>query len=237
LILGCGRSGTSIFGELFEQLPNYHYYSEPSFETVLDLDFANPVAVKVPTESHGHLATPGLSFPLPTLLSHVPASNRVYWQVRHPLDTIASLKVGISKNWGHHPRPPDWEDCLSLPLVQRCAHHWAYINTIGYQAVENLAKVCKFEDMLADPHKFSQNICVDIGLNISSCASELSSWSRRVQNTNNSKFIEAKTSRAYSTTDHNVRIGRWRENLSGDDLEQVVPIVRKAAKQFAYELP
>ena len=28
-ILGCGRSGTSIFGELFEAIPGYTYYSEP----------------------------------------------------------------------------------------------------------------------------------------------------------------------------------------------------------------
>ena len=31
LILGCGRSGTSIFGELLEHLAPYTYYSEPAF--------------------------------------------------------------------------------------------------------------------------------------------------------------------------------------------------------------
>jgi hypothetical protein len=29
VVLGCGRSGTSIFGELFEALPGFTYLSEP----------------------------------------------------------------------------------------------------------------------------------------------------------------------------------------------------------------
>lgn len=28
-VLGCGRSGTSIFGELFAALPGFRYWSEP----------------------------------------------------------------------------------------------------------------------------------------------------------------------------------------------------------------
>ena len=39
IILGCGRSGTSIFGELFEHIPGYMYYSEPPFDVVVDLCF------------------------------------------------------------------------------------------------------------------------------------------------------------------------------------------------------
>lgn len=33
-ILGCGRSGTSIFGELFEAFPGYRYWSEPHLAEV-----------------------------------------------------------------------------------------------------------------------------------------------------------------------------------------------------------
>ena len=67
-------------------------------------------------------------------------------------------------------------------------------------------------------------------------ASELSAWSLRVQDTNNEKFVEAKTSRNYSRPDHNKRIGRWKENLCHDDLLQVIPIVINAARLFGYEL-
>jgi len=68
---------------------------------------------------------------------------------RHPLDTIASLRVGIAKNWGHHPKPPDWRDWLARPLVERCAHHWAYLNTVGYEAVRHLATVTRFSCMVS----------------------------------------------------------------------------------------
>ena len=102
MILGCGRSGTSIFGELFEQLPDYLYRSEPPFTDVIDDDFASPLAFKIPRESEGFSPDPGLSFPLAALLRKRPVM-RFFWIVRHPLDTVCSLRVGIGKNWGHHP--------------------------------------------------------------------------------------------------------------------------------------
>ena len=37
LILGCGRSGTSIFGELFESLPGFSYLSEPDLDAICSL--------------------------------------------------------------------------------------------------------------------------------------------------------------------------------------------------------
>ena len=98
-ILDCGRSGTSIFGELFQQLNNYTYFSEPLYEELLKFNNKNPVAVKVPRESTGYPSDPGLSFPLSQYLKLLPGSKTVFWQVRNPLDTICSLKVGISNYW------------------------------------------------------------------------------------------------------------------------------------------
>lgn len=80
IILGCGRSGTSIFGELFEHLASYTYHSEPPFAALTTLDYASSVAVKVPKESTGFPPTAGLSFPLETLLATVPEPRKMYWQ-------------------------------------------------------------------------------------------------------------------------------------------------------------
>ncbi len=237
LILGCGRSGTSIFGELFESVPGYTYHSEPEFGHLAELSFQTPVAVKVPKESEGYPATPGLSFPLDVMLSVIPKPCKIYWQVRHPLDAIASLRPGISNNWGHHPRPPDWQDWVDRPLVEQCAHHWNYINTIGFQQVKHLVAICRFESMINDPASFAHNICRDIGCDPDECTASLQAWADRVQDTNNDKFVEARTSRRYSRLDHKNRIGRWRENLNAEDLSQIVPIVREAASAFGYELP
>ena len=64
MILGCGRSGTSIFGELFEALKPYRYQSEPAYEELKWDEDLIPLAVKVPRESVNYLSSPGLSFPL-----------------------------------------------------------------------------------------------------------------------------------------------------------------------------
>lgn len=236
LILGCGRSGTSIFGEFFEHLPSYTYYSEPPFERLKTMDYSTPIAIKVPKESPGFLSSPGLSFPLDELLGTLSEPRRLYWQIRNPLDTICSLRVGISKNWGHHPQPPDWQDWLSRPLVERCAHHWHYINSIGYAQVAHLVKLTQFEDMISRPLEFAYSVCEDVGVDMKIYESNIREWAQRVQNTNNPHFVEAQTSRPYSRPDHQVRVGRWKENLSDAEIESILPIIQETAAKFGYEI-
>ena len=237
MILGCGRSGTSIFGELFDHLVPFTYYSEPAYAELLKLDFTRPIAVKVPKESPDYRPPEGLSFPVEHLLATLPGPWCFYWIIRHPLDTIASLRVGISKNWGHHPRPPDWRGWLGRPLLERCAHHWNHINSVGFQQVKHLVQVKRFEEMIEEPLLFARTVCQDAGLEVEGHEDELSSWAKRVQNSNNEHFIEAKTSRPYSRPDHSVRVGRWKENLDTTDIEIVVPLIRATAKQFGYAIP
>jgi hypothetical protein len=236
IILGCGRSGTSIFGELFQQLLNYTYLSEPLYEELLKLNYKNPIAVKVPRESPGYPPDSGLSFPLSQYFEVLPGSKTVFLQVRNPLDTICSLKVGISKNWGHHPRPPDWQDWLDKPLITRCAHHWNYINTVSFDRVKNIAVVTRFEDLILEPLNFAKKICSYAGIDSELNKTSLELWAKRVQNSNNNDFVEAYTSRAYSTDDHRVRVNRWKENMKKEEVEQVVPIIKEAAGNFNYNI-
>jgi len=236
VVLGCGRSGTSIFGELFEHLPGYTYRSEPPFADVLDADYDTPQAFKVPKESPGHAPTQGLPFPLDALLAAVPGRLKLYWQVRHPLDAIASLRVGIANDWGHHPRPPDWRAWLSRPLVERCAHHWAHINAMGFAEVAEHAEAMRFEDLIAAPADFARRVCEGVGLDPAACAAGIDAWAGRVQDTDNSRFVEARTSRRYSRPDHTRRVGRWRENLTQAQVRAVTPIVSGAARVHGYAL-
>ncbi len=235
LILGCGRSGTSIFGELFEHLPNYTYHSEPYFATLADFDYQQPIAIKVPKESPEYPPDAGLSFPLNALFELIP-SLVIFWQVRHPLDTICSLKVGISKNWGHHPQPPDWKNWLSEPLIKQCAHHWSYLNSVGYQQVASVATITRFENMIQAPQLFAERICQQVGVDTQLYQNEIATWAKRVQNSNTNDFIEAKTSRPYSTNDHTVRIGRWKENMTLKEKRLITPLIEETASTFGYEL-
>ncbi len=236
MILGCGRSGTSIFGEMFDYIGDYSYTSEPPFEDVVNSDYSTPQAFKVPRESDTFDPDPGLSFPLSAVMRCAP-DMRFFWIVRHPLDAISSLRVGISQNWGHHPRPPDWQHWLNRPLVEQCAYHWSFLNSVGFDQISEIATVVRFETMISDPNGFVGSVCDAIGIEHPCQTARVGEWVKRIQNENNAEFVEAKTSRPYSRPDHSVRIGRWRENLSTADVARVLPIVAHAGKSHGYELP
>lgn len=234
MILGCGRSGTSIFGELFASVAPYKYTSEPVFSEVMAADYHSTAqAFKVPRECEEYPPDPGLSFPIDVLKQHAP-HMKFFWIVRHPLDAICSLRVGISKDWGHHPKPLDWEAWLDRPLIERCAHHWAYLNSVGFERVANIACVVKFEDMIMSPEGFVETVAIELGIGSLNTQEAVRDWVRRVQNTNNEHFVEAMTSRSYSRKDHTVRIGRWHENLSSEELDQALPIISNGASTFGY---
>ena len=235
MILGCGRSGTSIFGELFDGLGPYAYESEPAFRDVVDRPGDQAWAVKVPRESEGFSPDAGLSFPLAALLESHP-SMKFFWIVRHPLDAISSLKIGIGQNWRHHPRPPDWKNWLTKPLAEQCAHHWAYINSHGYERVGGLAELVFFEDMIRDPHSFASGVCKTLGIPQEENEVPLCKWAERVQDSNNAQFVEAMTSRSLSRPDHSVRVGRWRENLSIDEARAASRIVAGVSQKFGYDV-
>lgn len=234
LILGCGRSGTSIFGELFAQVEGYTYLSEPDYDQLHQLDYRQPSAVKVPRESAAFPPDKGLSFPLQDWLALVPEPKTIFWQVRHPLDTICSLRVGISRNWGHHPQPPDWRKWLDKPLLEQCAYHWLYINTIGFASVKDYAILNRYEEMLLDKSSWLQNIAKQLGWD-SAQLQHAQAWSQRVQNTHNQQYQEAETSSAYSTKDHRVKVGRWQENLSQQEADMLWERVKDVAEGFGYE--
>ncbi len=236
-ILGCGRSGTSIFGEFFQHLPMYTYYSEPPFSNLKDFDYSNPIAFKVPTPSDQQGSSFGLPFRMEQLWEVLPEPRVIFWQVRHPLDAICSLRVGIAKDWGHHPRPHDWQQWLEKPLLQRCAHHWNYINTRGYDQLKDVAVVNRFEEMILATEQAAHRICESASIDFSQYESFLRPWIDRVQDENNDRFIEAETSRSYSRPDHQKKVGRWEENLTEDEIASILPLIREGARNFGYVLP
>lgn len=90
--------------------------------------------------------------------------------------------------------------------------------------------------LVRDSSKFSKDSCEQLEIDPKSHDLELKSWNRRVQNNNNEDFIEALTSRPYSTQDHHNKINRWKENLTKENLEEIMPMVLQTAAQFGYVL-
>jgi len=121
-------------------------------------------------------------------------------------------------------------------LIERCAHHWAFINEHGYDRVSERAFLVRFEDLISDPKSFANTICEQVGISISENMPVLNRWAMRVQNTNNRQFVEAKTSRNYSRLDHTKRVGRWQENLTPKEVHNAIEIVSSANERYDYDL-
>lgn len=234
-ILGCGRSGTSILCELFDALPGYRGVSEPLLGELGDAPTG--VAVKVPRTTPGTTPPPGCAVGLDELDAVLGPHLTILWQVRHPLDAVCSLRVGIADGWSHHPRPPDWQEWLERPLVERCAHHWATINTAGWREVRRRATVTRFEEMIGDPTAFAIGVARTVGVDVGADHPPLGAWADRVRDTNDERFVEAMTSRRHSRPDHARRVGRWEENLTDAEVAAVTPILRAGATTFGYPLP
>ncbi|GJM30576.1 MAG: hypothetical protein DHS20C17_32110 [Cyclobacteriaceae bacterium] len=222
---------------MFQSIPGYQYYSEPEWPDFKNIDFTNTVAIKVPRVAPGTDPSSGLPFDLEQFYNHFPPSGIIFWQVRHPLDTVCSLRVGIAKSWGHHPQPHNYREWLNRPLVEQCAYHWNYINTRGFTRVEEVAKINKFEDMICDPFNVACRQLVLAGVDIDKHRKQIQKWASRVQDVNNAEFVEAHCSRAYSRNDHSRKVGRWRENLSASEVSGIKPIIQPGARNFDYILP
>jgi len=238
VILGCGRSGTSIFGELFETLGAHQYFFEPNLEQVRQIDFsAGPVAMKVPKAFPGTPMTPGLPFLLEEFLSLIPEPRTFFWQARNPLDAVCSLRPGIEANWSHNPKPPDWEQWLARPLVERCARHWSYINVNGYRAVKQFAAINRYEDLVLDPINAAKKACSLTGCDVPPYQPAIEAWAATVGNRKDVSVYEAKRQVVWSRQDHSVRVERWRENLSPEEVAAVCEIVKEAASELGYPVP
>ncbi|MBL8596585.1 MAG: sulfotransferase [Devosia sp.] len=236
VVLGCGRSGTSIFGELFDALPQYSYLFEPSLSDLAAADdLSRPLATKGPRHHDEARHRDGLAFALPELFDILPAPRRIYWMVRHPLDCISSLRPGIAANWSHVPRPANWRDLQSEPLVIQCAAHWAHINSAGYAQIADRARVVRYEDVVAGPMSVATQILADLGLaDDADAAHAVAIWAARVND--NPGIDEAARQTHWLTTDHSVHVGRWRENLSAAEVAAVRHLIDAPARSFGYLL-
>ena len=243
LILGCGRSGTSILGEFFEKAPGYRYLYQPrlvpgTYAAALG-ESPGAIAVnrpRVARESHESQLTPGLPFHWPTLWDAFPSPKVVIWIVRHPFDAVCSLRPGISSDWDHSPRPENWRSLQSAPWEEQCAHHWVNINLWGYDAVKSVARVLRYEDMVADPANSARTLISWIGLPEGAHARETETWITSVGNRKAPSVYEARFQDRWSELNHQFRVGRHRENLDDSQRELIRKLVEPVARKFGYDL-
>lgn len=238
VILGSGRSGSSILGELFESLAAYDYRFEPSMAELGTIDYgARPVAIKVPKDDRARSPrfSPGLPFDLGELLDTVPEPRALVWIVRHPLDAVCSLRPGVAADWAHNPRPPDYERWLDRPLVERCARHWAYVNGPGHDTVGHLAEVVRYEDLVFEPVRTGMRVLARAGVGRRAASDAVARWAATVGNDKGAGAYEARRQDWLSGANRR-RVGRWQSELDTADVERIRPILGSVPAKFGYKL-
>lgn len=150
-VVGCSRSGTTLFIKYFSQHPQVCNWSEAA--QIMELDFYNPDIehLKENLPSNFDVFRIRFWFGLKTRLTgkrvfvnkHPENSLRMLWlryifpdarfihMIRDGMAVTASnfartLKDPFRKNWpfGQFPKPPAWREYLELPLHVQFAHQW-----------------------------------------------------------------------------------------------------------------
>lgn len=238
VIIGSGRSGTSIIGELFEHVPGFVYLFEPQvdeFESAFKCGICSRIAAKVPKCPPP--LTPGLACDFDRVLEIMGGESRFIWVVRNPLDAICSLKPGIEADWSHNPKPPNWGDLIGSPWFIRAAHHWNYINSVGFSscAARCDPMVVTYERFVRFTNQTVSSVLRHVN------APELDGKSsamiqRYIDSVSDSTLdsYHAKFQVHWFVPDHDKRIGRYRHNLTDKEIQECLTIVGDTAQRFGY---
>lgn len=241
LVLGSPRSGTSILGELFEVLPQFNYYFEPSVDwlnrtpwDILRWAMKNPIDLCEGNRNRAvQKRTPGLGCDMREVIDAARNLTAV-WIVRHPLDAIASSLPGLRDGWMHGPEPVEWEALLYTPAHIRAAFMWRWINREGWASANELFKVelVRYEDLVLDTRATVERILWHVGgVDVSDPAVD-----RYVSLVDDATGgYEAKHQDRWVTQGHTRHVGRWRETLTPGQVAEVTPIVGEVASSFGYE--
>lgn len=234
VIFGCSRSGSSIFGELFKNIcPAYRF--EPTLDELKEKPLIPNEGIKLPTGPQPRLD--GLAINLDELDKVAKYGVLPIWLVRHPYDTVCSLRPQMSESvYGRdHPPPMPLDDLMfeCSPLVHAAAF-WSWVNGIGFKYLMKHyggVKIVKYEEIVKDPSKVADTIQIYTGLNNRKGAER---WINSVSNEKGG--YEAERQDVHSTQDHSIRMGRYKENLSKDERRLVRAICFDTASKFHYRL-
>ena len=234
VILGCGRSGTSILGELFEYLPEFNYLFELFLDKIVENLNNKRVCIKVP--KGGKTLTKGLACDMNELLNILGKDIKIIWIVRNPLDTICSLKPGIEDNWSHNPKPPNYQKLLNQPWHIKCAYHWNYINSVGFKIASNYGPflIVKYEDLITKPQRTISQI-LDF-IKSKDHKIDILPYIAKLQNKTSDSY-HAKYQTHWFRNDHRTRINRYKENMTEKEISETYGIIKETSSNFGYSKP
>jgi hypothetical protein len=257
-VVGCARSGTSILGEALAAHPAVAYLFEasPLWNSVVPekpdhrlvaADVSPEIAVRVyetlaaqKEELHGDILVeknPKHVLRLPFLHALFPQARFLHL-IRDGRDTLASLMFrNRGEQWGHL-KVPGWKDLLERYREQnhiRCAHQWcrAVSSALADASVlptEQYLEL-RYEQLVADPLPTLTRAFAFLNLEMDPAVTE---FATRIQDVTRGSYHAKKQVRHY-VENHERRIGRYRENLSPEELRDVEAVCGDLLRKLGYE--
>lgn len=240
VLFGCPRSGTSLFLELLAEL-GWNAYFEPGMNFVTDSllresrNRNKAWAVKNPIDVAGY-RDPGLTCRLRDLHNTVGSDYQLLWVVRHPLDTICSLRKGLA-NWQHQPIPPGYLRMSDRQVDQRGVGVWKWVNSTGWETAEMAGlkpEILRYEDLLNKPRELIATITELTDAQTPS-QMQVDRFVRRLSK--QPGVHEAAYQSRWSTRTHSAHMGRWRENMNILQLTYALRELGDLPAKFGYSLP
>lgn len=235
VLWGCPRSGTSLLLELFEAL-GWSTYFEPGMDFVTDSLLPEavsrnnrPWAIKNPIDVGGY-RTPGLTCSLRDLRAAVGTNYVSIWLVRHPLDTVCSLRKGLDK-WRHQPLPADYLKLSNTRVDERGVGVWMHVNGRGLQAAKP-DTIVRYEDLLSRPDETIATLAEIVGEAFPRTI--INAYTKRISAVSG---VNEAAHQSRWTMPHGQHAGRWRTDMNFDQVEYAVRTLGSLPADFGYALP
>jgi hypothetical protein len=256
-LVGCARSGTSILGEVMAVHPRITYLYEVSaiWNRVLPerpdhrltrADAAPEVVARLREELSARLMDPRRdllveknpkhTLRIPFLDAAFP-DCRVIHLIRDGRDTVASLMFrNRGASWGHL-KVPGWEELLARYPVEnhiRCAYQWRDAVSIGRADGRALSPgryhEVRFESLVREPQSAVEEVMRFLELEP---AAEVEAVLPRIQDATRGSYHAQRQVRHY-LDNHRLRVGRFRENLTPEEVDQVMEVCGGLLRELGY---
>jgi len=252
LIMGCARSGTSILGELIAAHPEVKYKHEAhaiwdkaglgeNESHRLTVEHATPTVRRLIrkrfAEEQGEAAM--LVEKCPRSVLRIPFIREVFPEarlihiIRDGRDVACSMLPGIGGDEWRHLKPPSWQRLMNeYRGIVRCAQAWKEIMEIALADLEGVPHFSlHYEELVTTPVEVARRLLRFLDLNEHQNVLE---FCQNIQNATADSYHAQKQVKWFRD-DHNVRVGRWRENLSDDEAREVEVLLLPLLNKLGYK--
>lgn len=252
-VVGSARSGTSILGELIASHPKVKYIFEAhSIWEIAGIgvndghrytsdyataDVKEQIRNWFQEQSQGATVVveknPRNILRIPFIQAVFPESKIIHI-VRDGRDVACSMVPGCGRDHWSHLKPPSWRQFFSnYSGAVRCALAWKEIMEIGMQDLTQVSHLqVKYEDIVISPDLVAGKIFAYLGLDLHPAVRKF--CDQITNNTNNS--YHAKHQNQWYESDHEVRVGRWRYNLTDVEQEKINAILQPLLVTLEYSV-